>query len=213
MVRAYRSIRRFNFGLPGFTVRLDYSTYYNPRGYAKCSGVFLDGVFGFLVYYGDEHVLTIGFSVAPNDQLLVTQIQLAKQKGNRFLYKLPLHYVDHVLARLIVAFPHFEIFLVDGESLGESELAQYRSGLKRARSEFRKHRRNQLHGLSWQTTSIFHELREYRVLKKHAIACKEAIPRMKRIYSELHCHKKVLDKPVERRGLLFHLVTPVPSPV
>jgi hypothetical protein len=166
-----------------------------------------------LVYHGDEHVLTIGFSVAQDDRLLVTQIQLAKPKGNRFLYKLPLHYVDYVLARFTLAFPHFEILLVDGESLGENELAQYRSGLKSSRSEFRKYRRNQLHGLSFQTSSIFHALRGYRALKKDAIECEEAIPRMKRIYGELHVYKKVLEKPVERRGLLFHPVTLVPSSV
>jgi hypothetical protein len=213
MVRAYHGIRQFDFGLSGFTARLDYSTHYNPRGYAQCSRVFLDGVFGFLVYHGDEHVLTIGFSVVQDDRLLVTQIQLVKPKGNRFLYKLPLHYVDYVLARLALAFPHFEIFLVDGGSLGKDELAQYRTGLESSRSEFRKYRRNQLHGLSWQTQSIFHALRVYRELKKHAIACKEAIPRMKRNYGDLHVYKKVLDKPVERRGLLFHPVTPVLSSV
>jgi hypothetical protein len=210
LVRAYHAIRRFDFGLPDFTVRLDYSTSYNPRGYAKCTRVFLDGVFGFLVYHGDEHVLTIGFSVAQDDRLLVSQIQLVKPKGNRFLYKLPTHYVDYVLARLTLAFTHFEILLVDGGSLGEDVLAQYRSGLKSSFSEFKKYRQNQLHGLSWQVSSIFHALREYREFKKHAIACREAIPRMKRIYGDLHSYKKVLDKPVERRGLLFHPIIPVP---
>jgi len=163
------------------------------------------------VYHGDEHVLTIGFSVAPNDRFLVTQIQLAKPKGNRFLYKLPLPYVDYVLSRLTLAFARFEIFLVDGGSLGEDILAQNRVELKKYRSTFRQCCQNQVRGQSWQTSSMLYALEGYHEVKKHALLTQAAIPRMKRIYGELRSYKKVLDKPVERRGLLFHPVIPVPS--
>jgi hypothetical protein len=209
MVRAYHAIRQFDFGLSGFTARLDYTTHCNPVGYTKCSRSYLDGVFGFLVYHGDVHVLTIGFSVASDDRLLVTQVQLAKQKGNRFLYKLPHDYVDHVLIQLSLAFRNFEIFLIDGESLGDNLLEQYRNGLRESRHELRKLRKYPESDTKEQLRRITRAIERYRECKKNTILCRVAGIRMERIYSGLRVHKKVLDRPLVMRKLLFHPVIPV----
>jgi len=47
----------------------------------------------------------------------VTQVQLAKKKGNRWLYKLPCDYFDWCLDRLHRAFVGTPLWLVTGESM------------------------------------------------------------------------------------------------
>ena len=85
VVDAYSNIRRFVF-LEGsdFEIRLDYTTGYNHCGYSKHDRIFLDGVFGFFVYYKGKHVMTIGFSILSGRRLLIQQVQSAQRSGNGF---------------------------------------------------------------------------------------------------------------------------------
>lgn len=121
----------FDFGLPGFEVTIDHSiSWMNTKGPATYADsarftqkpvgkeVWLDGEFGLLVSVKGEHVLTIGVSPT-NAGMLVNQIQLRKEKGNRWLYKLGKSYFKHVLERLHLACTdaNLDLFFVTSESL------------------------------------------------------------------------------------------------
>lgn len=132
IVDVYRSLLRFDIGHPDFEVRLDYTTGCNECGYSQHSRTFLDGVFGFLVHYRGEHVMTLGFSVMAGHRLLVQQVQLKNRRGNRWLYKLPEKYLEHVLDRFQAAFPAHKLHLVDGAQVLEKNIASYRAALMHA---------------------------------------------------------------------------------
>jgi hypothetical protein len=121
----------FDFGLSGFEVTIDHSiSWMNVKGPATYADsarftqkpvgkeVWLDGEFALLVSVKGEHVLTIGVSPT-NAGLLVNQIQLRKEKGNRWLYKLGKSYFEHVLERLYLACTdaNLDLFFVTSESL------------------------------------------------------------------------------------------------
>lgn len=107
-VDAFNAVRSFDFGLEGFEVRLDFATYFNPMAWACYHpDLYLDGAFGYCIYYKGEHVLTIGFSLSGEDRLLVNQVQLRKKKGNRWLYKLPKPLMEWVLGRMQATFEPF----------------------------------------------------------------------------------------------------------
>ena len=129
LVDAYNGLRSFSIQRPDFDVRLDFTTGYNERGYSQEARVYLDGVFGILIYYKGEHVLTLGFSFMKGRHLLVQQIQLAKRKGNRFLFKIPANRVEFLLQRLSVAFPRHKLCMVDGLDICKTNLCSYRNGL------------------------------------------------------------------------------------
>jgi hypothetical protein len=57
--------------------------------------------------------------------ILVAQAQLRKKKGNRFLYKLPTHYLDISLDILARAFPEDALWLITGESSVEATIRNY----------------------------------------------------------------------------------------
>src|SRR3989344_1326640 len=131
LVDAYNGIRSFSFGLPEFEVTLTYTTGYNECGFTEFErGVFLDGVFGFMVYYRGLHVMTIGFSIAQGRKLLLTQVQMNKEKGNRFLYKLPMPYVQYAIMLMEKFFPTLTLYLVEGDSIVEKYLPQYETSLE-----------------------------------------------------------------------------------
>lgn len=124
-VDAYEGIRRWTFH-PDFEIRLDHTRGCNERGTAQHllkvydvksekEPVYLDGAFGFLVYYKGEHVLTIGFSPSRHG-ILLTQVQMRQKKGNRWLYRLHKNYLDYVIDRFMDAFPTTPICLADGSS-------------------------------------------------------------------------------------------------
>jgi hypothetical protein len=133
IVDAYDHLRAFTLGIPGFELRLDHSTHYNEFGRGQYSRIYLDGAFGFLVYYKGEHVLTLGFSILGGRQLLLQQVQSAKQVGNRALFKLPRNRLEFVLDRFAKCFPGYRLFIIDGASLGKKTLEDYRRGLERAK--------------------------------------------------------------------------------
>jgi hypothetical protein len=137
VVDAYDGIRRFTFH-PDFEVRLDHTTGHNERGHSQYSRTFLDGVFGFLIYYRGEHVMTLGFSVMSKRRLLIQQVQLKKRRGNRWLFKLSSNYVEFALSRFQESFPRHRLYLIDGEDNIRTSLNSYSSGLKDAESQLER---------------------------------------------------------------------------
>lgn len=126
LVDAYRGIRNFSFDLPEFEVTLTYTTGYNECGLTAFDRkIFLDGVFGFMVHHRGVHVMTIGFSIARGGKILLSQVQMKKSKGNRFLYKLPLSLVEYAIALLKKYFPTFKLYLVDANSAIAKYVSQY----------------------------------------------------------------------------------------
>lgn len=128
-VSAYNGIQNFTIDLgKDFCVRLDYTTGCNKIGYSKFSRTFLDGVFAFLVYHKGVHVMTIGFSIHGNEKIVIRQVQLVQQKGNRWLYKLPNERLPFVIERMMLAFPEHSLYIVDGGELVDSIIANYIRG-------------------------------------------------------------------------------------
>ena len=126
IVDLYNGLRTIDLGLPPeFEVRLDFSRYNKSGGRSKYSNTYLDGVFALLVYHEKRHVLTIGFSVMANRRILIQQVQLVQPKGNRWLYQLPRPRVELVIDAFARAFPNFDLYMVDGESLAKRSLENY----------------------------------------------------------------------------------------
>lgn len=110
--------RRISIDLPDFEVRIIHTRTINQCAWAWAAGLrdlYLDASFGLLFYYKGEHVFTAGFAPCVYG-ILVAQAQLRKKKGNRFLYKLPKHYLDIALDVLGRAFPAEPLWLVKGAS-------------------------------------------------------------------------------------------------
>lgn len=106
-------------------VRITWSRMWEASGYSAHeiprrdpSGelhVYLDACLGLVLYHREKPVLTLGVSVAPRG-LLVAQVQLRERRGNRFLYDLPVHYLDWALDVLGGAFGKDRLWLVVGGS-------------------------------------------------------------------------------------------------
>ncbi len=133
VVDCYDGLRSFDFGLKDFDVRLDFTTGHNECGYSEYSRTFLDGVFALIVYYRGEPVMTIGFSFAGDDRILLQQVQLTSRKGNRWLFKLPKPRLEYVLDLFNQQFPQHEIYLADGAELAKKSLRSYRNGIESAK--------------------------------------------------------------------------------
>ena len=141
LVEAYNNLREFDFGVKDFSVKIDFTTSYGERGYTQSTidfphedRIFIDGRFAFFVYYKDKFVMTVGFNITSKKQVLINQVQLRRKKGNRFIYKIPykMDRLDWILCRFYYAFPDWDICLVDGESLADSYVKEY----KRERDSF-----------------------------------------------------------------------------
>lgn len=129
IVDAWNGIRSFDLGLPGFEVTLDYTTGHNEMGYSRDARTFLDGIFGFLVHWKGEHVMTIGFSLAGNRRLLLQQVQAVRPTGNRWMFRLPANRMEFIIDRLAAAFPRHTVHVGDGMDYTGRSLASYTSGL------------------------------------------------------------------------------------
>jgi hypothetical protein len=171
LVDAYRGIRNFSFGLPDFEVTLGHTTGNNECG--RCEQdreLFLDGVFGFLVHYKGVHIMTIGFTIARDKKLVLTQVQMKKEKGNRFLFKLPTSCVEYALTLLARHFPMFTICLLEGDMSVKKYLGQYRALLE---NTFENQKRNELriavheHDVQFGKVPTERELESYRWELKH----------------------------------------------
>lgn len=124
----YNSLKRFTFPMADTEVRLDYARHFNECGRSRHANLWLDGPFGYMIYYKGQHVMRIGF--APSSiGLLLTQIQLTKKKGNRWLYQLPCHYVDFVIEAMATAFPDTRLFLTDGKSMADFVSRAYKDNV------------------------------------------------------------------------------------
>jgi hypothetical protein len=142
IVDAYDGIRSFDPGVAGFDVQLTYTTGYNENGnncreHAGEQGgdrVWLDGVFGFLVRWKGEHVMTIGFTVVAGRRILLQQVQAASKTGNRWMFRLPANRMEFVIDRLRTAFPGHAILVADGADYASVSMDQYRRRLETVRA-------------------------------------------------------------------------------
>lgn len=135
LVAAYDGIRRFHIDeFPyQFEVRFDYTMWCHRRGLSKYSETFLDGVFAYLVHYKGQHVMTVGFVVAKDYRILITQLQLKQPKGNRFLFKYPINHMSVIIKLFQRAFPQHQIAVVEGNSLVERLARDYLDGQTNAK--------------------------------------------------------------------------------
>jgi hypothetical protein len=126
-VTCYNGLGRLMIDLPDFEVRITHTRSINTAAWAadgRDKPIYLDAAFGALVYYRGSHVMTIGF--APSEYgILVAQVQLREKRGNRFLYKLPMPYLDFALSMLRHAFPDDSLHLVTGSSTTAAIRAAY----------------------------------------------------------------------------------------
>lgn len=121
-VRYHELLKNLKLDMPGFEVRLTWSSYFNPfgpsvhlRGPGPRETVYLDGPVGILVYYQGKHVLTIGVALSRYG-VLISQIQLREKKGNRWLYQLDMPYMDWALALVAKTFKGIKLWLVEGST-------------------------------------------------------------------------------------------------
>lgn len=130
VVDAYDAIRSFDLGVPGFTVTLDHTSYYNERGRGVHCRRWLDGVFAFLVHWKGEHVMTLGFSVTGDRGVLIQQIQTTKRTGNRWLFRFPANRTEYIIDRFAAAFTGHALHIVDGADVAGMYLKGYRETKK-----------------------------------------------------------------------------------
>jgi hypothetical protein len=126
-VDCHNGLGRLTVDLPGFDVRITHTRSINTAAWAahgRDKPIYLDASFGTLVYYRGRHVMTIGF--APSEcGVLIAQVQLREKHGNRFLYKLPMSYLDFALDLIQRAFPRDALYLVTGASTTRAIRAAY----------------------------------------------------------------------------------------
>lgn len=187
IIRAQRGVRSFDLGLSeDFTVTLDYTNSVNPRGPAKYSNTFLDGVFAYLVHYRGEHVMTLGFSIMAGRRVLIQQVQLVKPKGNRFLFKFPTKRMEFVIDRFRAAFPDHKIFVVDGGGVLRVSLDSYKRGLKRAQEGLEKGLGDIVKGIDSFEARLIDDYRDdmdkYREKISHLSA---DLPRLRSFYRDI----------------------------
>lgn len=209
-VSMYEDLVSFSIDEKDFAVTLDWTTGNNEKGGAESQRIFLDGVFGYYVHYKGEHVMTIGFSCTDKGELLVHQIQLVKSKGNRFLYKLPMHYFNWSMLHIQKHFRNRHVYFVDGESLANSIVNSYQSGVERYREMYK----SQLGFLRSMSKSgdkkyILGDMKylytEYTFFRgKVSSFLSKDFSRMVSLYSRIETSKDVC---IERNDLRHHLVT------
>lgn len=131
IVDAYNGIRHFTLIEDArFEVRLDHTGHCDECGWSKYGRRYLDGVFGFLVYYKGVHVFTVGFSLLRGKRIYIQQVQSTKRSGNRWRYQLPHNLVEFVIDRFTACFPGYALFIVDGGSLSDKIRREYETGLQ-----------------------------------------------------------------------------------
>ncbi|MFH1874061.1 MAG: hypothetical protein ABH859_02620 [Pseudomonadota bacterium] len=111
---------------PDFEVTFDYRTTvegregrvgeYYQRGF--------DGSFAFLIHHQGREVMVVSFNIGDN-AIYVNQIQNTRRTGNNWMRSLPQPRREMVLSSLRNAFPGYDIYLVDGESLATRVRDEY----------------------------------------------------------------------------------------
>ena len=172
IVDAHQYLRSFVFtDDPNFEIRLDHSTYHNPFGYSKYSRIFIDGTFAFLVYYKQNHVLTIGFSLLAGKKILLQQVQSSKRVGNRWLYRLPPNRLEFILELFQKNFPGYTLHVIDARSLVRKTLSDYQRALLNAQQWYREYlssnrNKDRLHEYAQECQDLKERIRH---LKKDAV--------------------------------------------
>jgi hypothetical protein len=126
-VVCHNGLARLRVDLPGFDVRVTHTRFINTAAWAahgRDNPIYLDAPFGVLLHYRGEHAMTISFAPSAHG-ILVAQVQLRQKRGNRFLYKLPMPYLDFALDLLQRAFPNEPLYLVTGTSTTAAVRAAY----------------------------------------------------------------------------------------
>jgi hypothetical protein len=89
--------------------------------------LWIDNDLAALVHVGGRHVLTVGFGLGAS-ACYVSQVQLREPRGNRWLYRVPGHYLDVALDMLAAAFHGYDLWLVDGGSAAAAVRRSYGKG-------------------------------------------------------------------------------------
>ena len=188
VVDAYHLLRQFSFGdLPeGFDVRFDHATYRNECGYSRYSRTFLDGSFGFLLYYKGQHVLTIGFSIIAGRGILVQQVQLKNKRGNRCMYKLPHNRVAYAIDLFRQNFPGYDLFIADGGDLVDKSISAYKRALVTA-----------------QEYEEFDDIACLSEMIRHAEGDKD---RLARVYADVGTYTRLQNMEVSSNGLRHYRI-------
>lgn len=191
VVDIWNGIRHFSLGLsPDFEIRLDYTTGYNEFGHTKYSRTFIDGVFAFLVYYKHKHVMTIGFSFTEGGRILIQQVQLKQQTGNRWLYKFPKNRMEFVIDLFVKHFAGFSLSVIDGESLTNKTIADYERGLRYAQERVERNRRQAESDLGHCGADIPEDENEVEAFKARITHLKDDSQRLAEFYRD--CGKYAL---------------------
>ena len=125
LVQHMNGLKRLDFGVPDFEVRLINTCGSNKNAYSEqIRSLYLDAAFGVAIYYKGEHVLTVGFFLC-EEGVFISQIQLRQQKGNRFLYKLPKPYVELIVDMFMEAFNEDPVYMTEGYSAADAVKKAY----------------------------------------------------------------------------------------
>jgi hypothetical protein len=211
VVDAYDAIRRFTLDLPDFDVLFDHTTWRHEQGWSKYSETYLDGVFGYLVRYRGEHVMTVGFSIAPGRRLLVQQIQTRNPRGNRWLFRFPRNRVEFLLDRLTAAFPAHSVHLVDGESVARKNIEKYRTASRKAqfridecRERLGRRFRREGYDPGSDERAVAKHLLEQESLAAKISHLEADLPRLSSFYSDVGRYR--LGETVEMRELVHYAI-------
>jgi hypothetical protein len=211
-VEAFNQIGSFSMDVKDFDCSLTWTTGTNPKGrnhHDYKNGLFIDGVFAYLVHYKGKHVMTVGFNVMPDMQIAITQIQNVNKKGNRFRYKLPDNLLEFFIDRFSEAFPKHQICMVDGGDLGREILADYETSLEGAETVYCLARERKTY--SYETSEEHNETilqykNDFAMAKQKLCSLKEeALPRIEKFYGmSLGKYKRL--RAVKRNGRRYHPV-------
>lgn len=182
-VDAYDGIRTFDLGVPGFDVLLDRTCWFHSRGHSKYAGVFLDGSFGFHVMHAGRRVMTIGFSIAGGRRVLVSQIQVASRKGNRWMFRFPSDRIATIIAAFQRSFPRHSVHLVDGFDASRRILDDYAKRIRTLEDAIATYREYVARGSTiWSDADIARAEEEIRIVRGRIAHLTGDAPRLAAFY-------------------------------
>jgi len=185
IVTAMEGLSSFHLDNDEFEITLDQTTGRNEYGYSEHARTFLDGVFGFLVHWKGEHVMTIGFSFAAGRRLLVQQVQNTKRSGNRWLFRLPRNRVEHIVDCFARSFPKHRIHVADGADYAERSLESYMEARDRVAERLKRPTDDEEYRLSNEQ-----ELADFEERIAHLTAQRE---RLRMLYRDTGRHRQTTE--------------------
>ncbi|MCE9644123.1 hypothetical protein K8Q93_02705 [Candidatus Parcubacteria bacterium] len=136
VIEACRRMRTFTIDAdPKFELRLDYTTHQDRWGQTKHAKICVDGVLAFYLYYGERHVLTIGYSIAPGKKVMIGNVQAPKETKGWGLQFLPRERLEYVITLFQKTFDGYEVYLANGEDLVKRLIQDYERELLQARAD------------------------------------------------------------------------------